>query len=94
MNKLEHCQAEIVRAKKEGDFVRATSLYAEAFFDILNEFFDKVFINADDLNVRKNRLSLLKAIKELYTSDIADLSKIYVHSGAPGASSDPSREKK
>jgi len=71
----------ISEAKESNDFGLATSLYAEAFFDILNEFFDKVFINADDLNVRKNRLSLLKAIKELYTGDIADLSKIQVHSG-------------
>jgi len=77
MEKLERHEAEIVKAKKEGDLNLATSLYAEAFFDILNEFFDKVFINAEDLAVRKNRLSLLKAIKELYTSDIADLSRIF-----------------
>jgi glycyl-tRNA synthetase beta chain len=68
-------------------------LYAEAFFDILNQFFDKVFINADDLNVRKNRLSLLRAIKELYTSDIADLSRIQVNSGAASPSVQSKREK-
>jgi glycyl-tRNA synthetase beta chain len=81
---LEHALAEklylregaIAGAKKEGDFARATSLYAETFFDILNEYFEKVFINAEDVGVRKNRLSLLKAIKELYTGDVADLSKI------------------
>jgi glycyl-tRNA synthetase beta chain len=81
MEELDRHEEAIALAKKEGDFARATSLYAGAFFDILNEFFDKVFINAEDLNVRKNRLSLLKAIKELYTGDIADLSKIQVHSG-------------
>ena len=74
--KLEQHSSGIENAKKEGDFGRATSLYAEAFFDILNEFFDKVFINAEDLNVRKNRLSLLRNVKELYTRDVADLSKI------------------
>ena len=58
-------------------------MYAEAFFDILNEFFDKVFINADDLNVRRNRLSLLRNVKELYTRDIADLSKIQTASAVP-----------
>ena len=76
MAKYEEYEPAIASAKKEGDFARATSLYAEAFFDILNEFFDKVFINAEDLNIRKNRLSLLKAVKDLYTSDIADLSRV------------------
>lgn len=84
MEKLQRNEQAILNAKKGGDLALATSLYAEAFFDILNEFFDKVFINADDLNVRKNRLSLLKAIKELYTGDIADLSKIQVQSGSSG----------
>ena len=59
-----------------GDFRRATTLYAGAFFDILGEFFEKVFVNDSDSNVRKNRLSLLKAVKDLYTEGIADLSKI------------------
>ncbi len=76
MEKFEQNEAAITGAKKEGDFAKATSLYAEAFFDILNEFFDKVFINAEDMNVRKNRLALLRSVKELYTRDIADLSKI------------------
>ncbi len=74
--KFERHAGEISEAKGSGDFARATTLYAEAFFDILSEFFDKVFINAEDMNVRKNRLSLLKAVKELYTSDIADLSRV------------------
>jgi len=74
--KFERHAAGISAAKGEGDFARATSLYAEAFFDTLNEFFEKVFINAEDLNVRKNRLSLLKAVKDLYTDDIADLSRV------------------
>ncbi len=76
MEKFEQNEAAISNAKKEEDFAKATSLYAGAFFDILNEFFDKVFINAEDLSVRKNRLSLLKSVKELYAWDIADLSKI------------------
>ncbi len=71
----QHSQA-ISKAAQSRDFVQATSLYANAFFDILNEFFDKVFINAEDLSVRRNRLSLLKTIRELCTGPIADLSKI------------------
>ena len=66
----------IQSAQKERDYASATSLYAEAFFDILGEFFEKVFINTEDMKVRTNRLLLLKTIKELYTQNIAELSKI------------------
>jgi glycyl-tRNA synthetase beta chain len=64
---------EAIRAR---DFRRATNLYAEAFFAILEQFFEKVFVNAEDLNVRKNRLSLLRAVRDLYAHEVADLSKI------------------
>ena len=74
--KYEEFHMRIEEAKKAGNFELATSLYAVAFFDILNEFFEKVFINAEDLHIRKNRLALLKAINRLYTDEIADLSKI------------------
>jgi glycyl-tRNA synthetase beta chain len=66
----------IRQAANSRDFRLATSLYAEAFFDILNKFFEKVFVNAEDLAVRKNRLALLRDINWLYTKNIADLSKI------------------
>ncbi len=66
----------ILSAQAQRDYALATSLYAEAFFDILGEFFEKVFINTEDLKVRTNRLLLLKTIKELYTRNIAELSKI------------------
>ncbi len=58
------------------NYGQATSLYAEAFFGILGEFFEKVFVNTEESEVRKNRLLLLRSIKDLYTEKIADLSKI------------------
>ena len=72
----EGCREGVLKAAERGDFRLATSLYAGAFFDILGEFFEKVFVNAEDLKVRKNRLALLKAVRDLYTENIADLSKI------------------
>ncbi len=69
-------EKDIREASGARDFRRATSLYAEAFFDILSEFFDKVFVNSEDPHVRKNRLALLRAVNHLYTVPIADLSKI------------------
>lgn len=74
--KFEQSHSGILSDIKSRDYGHATSLYAEAFSDILEQFFSKVFVNAEDVNVRKNRLSLLKAVQELYTRDIADLSKI------------------
>ena len=75
----EHYQAAregITKAAHSSDLRLATSLYAEAFFAILGEFFEKVFVNAEDSNVRRNRLALLKAVGNLYTDSIADLSRI------------------
>lgn len=74
--KYQESAATILGAIQGRDYALATSLYAGAFFDILGKFFEKVFINTEDLNVRKNRLLLLKSIKDLYTKDIAELSKI------------------
>jgi len=68
--------AAIREAARGRDFRRATSLYAEAFFAILEQFFEKVFVNAEDLNVRKNRMALLRNVRDLYTREIADLSKV------------------
>ncbi len=73
----------IREAAESRNFKLATSLYAEAFFAILNKFFEKVFVNAEDLTIRKNRLALLRAVNRLYTDNIADLSKIRL--AVPGA---------
>jgi len=59
-------------------YVEATSVYGDAFFDSLQEFFGKVIVNADDPAVRQNRLALMKAINLLYTERIADLSKLAI----------------
>lgn len=72
----EQYKSSILEAAASRDYGRATSLYAKAFFAILGEFFEKVFVYAEDVNVRKNRLALLQAVKNLYTEKIADLSKI------------------
>lgn len=74
--RYESFHARIQKASGSRDFDAATSLYAEAFFAIVDQFFREVFVNCEDLTVRKNRLALLKAVKDLYTAKIADLSKM------------------
>ncbi|MFC1624727.1 glycine--tRNA ligase subunit beta, partial [Candidatus Omnitrophota bacterium] len=54
----------------------ATKEYAQAFFKVLHDFFDKVLVNAGDRALRLNRLAMMKAINELYTERVADLAKL------------------
>ena len=54
----------------------ASAGYLDSFGEPVHAFFDKVFVNVDDAAVKKNRLLLMKRINELYTTNIADLSKV------------------
>ena len=76
--KYEKSKESIQEALSRKDYALGTSLYAEAFFDILHAFFDQVMVNVDDAQVRQNRLSLLASIRMLYVKEVADLSKIRV----------------
>jgi len=55
---------------------RATARYGEMFSETLHQFFDKVLINVEDRDIRRNRLAMMKEINELYTQSVADLSKL------------------
>ncbi|MBM4055019.1 MAG: glycine--tRNA ligase subunit beta [Planctomycetes bacterium] len=57
-------------------YVEASFSYYEAFAEPVHIFFDKVFVNVDDKEIRNNRLLLIKKINELYSEKIADLSQI------------------
>jgi len=54
----------------------ATREYAQAFFKVLHDFFNKVLVNAKKEAVRQNRLAIMKAINTLYTERVADLALI------------------
>jgi len=69
-------QAEIVRLQDERRYVDASRKYAEVFAETLHQFFEDVFVNVDDENLRGNRLHLLRHINRLYSARIADLSEI------------------
>jgi glycyl-tRNA synthetase beta chain len=57
-------------------YEEATREYAQAFFKVLHDFFDKVLVNINDGSLRLNRLAMMKAINVLYTERIADLAKL------------------
>jgi len=76
--RLTEAEARIRKTAADADYVNATNLYADAFFDILHAFFDKVLVNVEDPEVRQNRLSLLSAVRSVYADGVADLSRIRI----------------
>lgn len=71
---LKSAQSTVLAAAQSGDFQRANATYSEVLSQPVMDFFEKVMVNAEDLEVRKNRLGLLTEIRNLYTQNIADLS--------------------
>ena len=63
---------------KNKDYKNASITYQKAFTKPVHTFFDKVFVNVDDEDVKNNRLSILRKINQLYSSNIADLSKVVI----------------
>jgi len=63
------------RKEAEGYF-SGSLLYEKAFARTVHEFYEKVFVNVEDSNLRENRLRLLKKVNELYTKRVADLALI------------------
>ena len=72
---------------EKGDFTRAQSIIFKVQ-PLLNAFFDKVLVMAEDKKVRQNRLGLLQAIRKLLLQ-VADYSQVVVEgdrTGKPGIS--------
>ena len=56
------------------EYEKATRLFGQAFFGPVNDFFDKVMVNVEDSEIRRNRQALMKQIHTLYAGRLADLS--------------------
>ena len=69
-------ESEIEHLQIERRYAAASNAYAEAFAVPLHRFFEDVFVNVEDAEVRGNRLELLRRINRLYSARIADLSQI------------------
>ena len=65
---------QISKAIDKKEYGQATRLFADIFSEPLNEFFEKVMVNVEDTEVRRNRQVLMKSINQLYTVKLADLS--------------------
>ena len=80
-------EANINNMSDKKRYEEASERYCNVFSKPVHAFFDRVFVNVEDGNVRNNRLSLMKKINELYSQKIADLSEIVMpNDKSPGSS--------
>jgi glycyl-tRNA synthetase beta chain len=71
---------EVEAARKNHDYGAALRSLA-SMRRVVDEFFKEVMVMADDLAIRRNRISLLCTVSELFKS-IADISRIVLEKGA------------
>ena len=69
----------IKRLIGESAWAEVTAQYGGFFSEKLHQFFEKVLVNVEDSNVRRNRLAMMKEINELYTKPVADLSRLMMN---------------
>jgi glycyl-tRNA synthetase beta chain len=55
------------------DYLAFARAYVEAFAGPLHRFFERVYVNAEDERVRRNRKALLKEIARPMAGEFADL---------------------
>lgn len=75
-NKMEEIKDEYIKSIKEERF-EDSIFYLFSLKPYIDKFFDNVFVMTEDITLRKNRLSLLKSLKNLF-DQYADFSKISV----------------
>ncbi|MHC4916136.1 MAG: glycine--tRNA ligase subunit beta [Planctomycetota bacterium] len=60
---------------REGNYEEASELYLASFAEPLHKFFEDVYVNVPDKQLRRNRLALLSCIYRLYADSVADLAE-------------------
>ena len=69
----------LLKHVKPGRYEELSIEYNEAFARPIHDFFEKVFVNVEDENIKNNRLLLVKKVNELYVENIANLAFIVEH---------------
>ena len=69
-------KANITALLEKRQYLEVCRIYHQTFSEPIHMFFDKVFVNVDDEEIRNNRLSLLKLINLLFSTHLADLSEM------------------
>jgi len=73
-------QPEVDAARKNHDYGAALRSLA-SMRQVVDEFFKQVMVMAEDPAIRKNRISLLSTVSQIFRS-IADISRIVIERGA------------
>ncbi|MBI4227491.1 MAG: glycine--tRNA ligase subunit beta, partial [Candidatus Omnitrophica bacterium] len=68
-------KAETTRWLQQGDYAKATESYG-TLYPPLSRFFDNVFIMDENLDVRRNRLALMREIYTVYANAVGDLCQL------------------
>ena len=67
---------EFISSVERNDYKSAVGNITGKFYDKLNVFFDDVRVNAENENLKNNRLKLVRSFRNLIVDKLADLSKI------------------
>jgi len=70
---LDENQDAIARLFKDGEYASAAEMYCYSFASLVHEFFEDVFVNVEDDELRLNRKSLLGWVYQLFAKSFADL---------------------
>ena len=71
--------AEVVASHfAQGDYYEGALLYHQVFAEAVHEFFDKVFVNVDEEDVRNNRLLMMASVHRLFAGQLANLVEVVV----------------
>ncbi len=73
---LAEARAELAALLAARDYVHLGRRFAEAFGDPVHAFFEKVYVNVEDPDLRANRMALLREVNALFGGPVADLSKV------------------
>ena len=82
---LADVREELAALLSSRDYVTLGRRFAEAFAEPVHAFFEKVYVNVDDPDLRANRMALLREVNALFGGPVADLSKVE-RSGEKGPS--------
>jgi glycyl-tRNA synthetase beta chain len=73
---LREAEPRIAGLFRAGKYMEGGEAYAGQLGDPLHRFFDKVFVNVEDQALRANRMALLRRANRLFSSAVADLSRV------------------
>ncbi len=69
----------LVQYVPQGKYEELSIAYNDVFAKPVHDFFDKVFVNVEDEEIKNNRLLLVKKVNEIYVENIANLAFIVEH---------------